>query len=1094
MGTGIKKRPMSQVELEEMKVKIKVVYLEEGQTEDEAIEEEAKDKKEGEEIYLVVLDKGEKLPSDKEEKLQGYSVDNPYHDEKEEQSSDSNKEQKPNSTTTQVSDIIAKHDVEPVPEVKVDDPSSRVLDIAQPVDNYLTGVKYMDITPETITDKTFMTLDAKDDLGYMEHSIRQAGAVENNYKFMTRNLGSRPAGNHLGIMLDIVDESLTRARQPKKYYIAPKKKNYDLRYQVQPQLLCDVGVVERLQALQTELLDSNKFIQGQTPEQRRIRAKALDDVIEELTLKSSDDSRPKGFDDPIPTKEFDTLCDQKILDLKMNIAEIDKECMVDESYYDPIYTELQTTDKQVARPDPEYIKHRKEFYDTKVELHRPDLMTQFLQHPRNREFAGKVTIPQIMDSAYRGAVLPLSNVGDTSSDFATSLGMSATTVSSDGKLANMASAATASRFLHDYIGALLHEDVWLRYPLISTQRMYTQFDLAIMMDALFYPCMLNFLVVSFEDIRALRNYVYYFVVRPVFDVTDILGDNDSGKDMLHDFLVGGMTGVQDRSKRELFGAMRRYFGTADYSELSAQNREQSFTGVPNDYTSNLSNERGAYKEVAIDGVLDDYIFREKRDLLFCSTRHGKPGGVMLNGNMPTVSEKPRVGIWTHANEFANKFHTVMSDANMRRVIAAVDGNTIISMAKIFKKVIETRTVGFQHRLNEMNYFTHYMGKFGFAFPKSILQSLNYDWDRTPEFKEIQPGSIFSSVALTTVSDLRSVVLPDASLLVDSLNMYNNLEEFMVMKQLVYGTYSPAALQEYAQYDRPIKREDNTDKKLLMKAFELYGGSSPIINALLKEINAVTLDYFDSWYFPDEEIRRDVMPKHTLTRKFMLYFQYLNDPDVRTSYGLTDSFWLSRLEPDENIDEDTNGGLTRKTRFKAIRRVDTKPDNDTATHTYNAEEFFNTYVQGEDFDALFKHMRAIKKGEAHVKVNMPVRWSIGEMNPTAADELSSKEAFPISWTRDSAMSVSAKDITLNYWPSYTVTGEREFDEKYMFTNDKYARLGFSPIMVTDDRFTTMEDLLIKGKLIKKVKNIPERPLTLRPKREYYNPMMYDTGNL
>jgi hypothetical protein len=726
-------------------------------------------------------------------------------------------------------------------------------------------------------------------------------------------------------------------------------------------------------------------------------------------------------------------------------------------------------------------------------LYRPDLITTFLQHQRNREFAGKVTIPQIMDAAYRGVVLPLSNVGDTSSDFATSLNMSATTVSSDGKLANMASASTASKFLHDYMAAMLHEDVWLRYPLISTQRMYTQFDLAIMMDALFYPCMLNFLVVSFEDVRALRNYVYYFICRPVFDLTDVLGDNDSGKDMLHEFFVGGNV-AGDRSRRELYGAMRRYFGIADYSELSAKNREGTFINVPADYSSNLSSDRGGYKECAIEGVLDDYIFREKRDLLFCNTRHAKPGGVMLNGTMPTVSEKPRVGVWAHANEFASKFHTVMSDANMRRIIAAVDGNTIVSIAKIFKKVIETRTVGFQHRLNEMNYFTHYMSKFGFAFPKSILQSLNYEWDRTPEFKEIQPGSIFSSVALTTVSDLRSVVLPDASLLVDSLNMYSNLEEFMVLKQLVEGTYSPVALQEYAGYDRPIKRADNTDKKLLMKTFDLYGNKSPVVNALKKQIEAVTLDYFDSWYFPDVEISRDVALKHSITRKFSLYYDYFTDPEVKNEYGITDSFWLSRMEPTDGVDEDTNGGITRRTNFKAIRRVDFKDIDDPATHTYNAEEFFNTYVQGDDFDALFKHIRSIRNGNAHVKVDIPVKWSVAEMNPSAPDELSSKDQFPISWNRDSATSVGAKDIQFTYWPSYTVTGEREFDEKYMFTNNKFARLGFNPILVEGDRFTIMEDLYKRDKLIKKVKNIPERPLKLRPKRTYYNPMMYDTGNL
>ena len=141
---------------------------------------------------------------------------------------------------------------------------------------------------------------------------------------------------------------------------------------------------------------------------RRRRAKEIEELISSLVIKSSNDNKPKGYDDPIPNKDFDTLCDQKILTLKMAVEEIDKECMVAENYYDDIYNELQSTDKQVARPDPDYLKHRKEYYDYKVELHNPKVITQFLQHQRNREFAGKITIPMIMDACYSGVVLPLS--------------------------------------------------------------------------------------------------------------------------------------------------------------------------------------------------------------------------------------------------------------------------------------------------------------------------------------------------------------------------------------------------------------------------------------------------------------------------------------------------------------------------------------------------------------------------------------------------------------------------------------------------------------------------------------------------------------
>ena len=219
----------------------------------EAIEEEAADKKEGEEIYLVVMDKGEKLPTDMDVELDGYSVDNPYHAEKEE--TKESKDTESSNVTASVNNIIEKNDVAPVPEKTIEDPSSRVLDIAKPVDNYLVGMTDMAINAQTIDYKEFMTLDGSADLGYKHHNVRQLGAVDNNYSFMTRQQGTMDAGTELDIMLKIVQQSLTLAGGPKKYYIAPKKKDYNMRYQNQPELLCDVGVVEMLQNIKTELLD-----------------------------------------------------------------------------------------------------------------------------------------------------------------------------------------------------------------------------------------------------------------------------------------------------------------------------------------------------------------------------------------------------------------------------------------------------------------------------------------------------------------------------------------------------------------------------------------------------------------------------------------------------------------------------------------------------------------------------------------------------------------------------------------------------------------------------------------------------------------------
>jgi hypothetical protein len=467
---------------------------------------------------------------------------------------------------------------------------------------------------------------------------------------------------------------------------------------------------------------------------------------------------------------------------------------------------------------------------------------------------------------------------------------------------------------------------------------------------------------------------------------------------------------------------------------------------------------------------------------------------MLNGTDPTVGQKPRVGIWDKAVIFANALYTVTSDPAMKRVIAAVDGSTLQSCASVMKKTLETRAVGFQHRINEINYFNKYMGQFGFVSPKCISEALNYDLERSPSYKEIQAGSIFSAIALTPVTDLRKVVLPDAQQIIDGLASYSDIEEFLVTRLLVREIYSPETLQEVANYDRPIKRTDNTDKELLKKAFELYGSKSPVINALREQIDAVTYDYISNWYFPDDARVERVAEQHTLYRKYQLYHDFFQSTEIE--YGILPNFWLSRLEPDEGIDENINGGATTATAFRALRRINYKSPNDVPTETYDAEEFYNRYVQGEDIDAMFKHIQKLRNGESRVLVEIPVNWSISEMSVDSSSELTSRASFPIDWSRDSAASVKAKDVVFEYWPSYTITGERAHDEKYMFLAPKFVQPTINPILSEGHRFTTMEDILRpsnEGGYLTRINDVPEKFLTLRPKRTYYNPMMYDTTN-
>ena len=232
--------------------------------------------------------------------------------------------------------------------------------------------------------------------------------------------------------------------------------------------------------------------------------------------------------------------------------------------------------------------------------------------------------------------------------------------------------------------------------------------------------------------------------------------------------------------------------------------------------------------------------------------------------------------------------------------------------------------------------------------------------------------------------------------------------------------------------------------------------------------------------------------------FVIFFFvcfFFNDAATTEIYTLSLHDAL-RSDPDENIDEETNGGTTRATQFRALRRVNFKSPDDRPTETYDAEEFYNRYVQGEDIDAMFKHIQKLRSGESRVLVEIPVNWSVAEMSLTNNSELSSREAFPIDWSREAAASVKAKDVVFEYWPSYTITGERAHDEKYMFLSPKFTQPTINPILTEGDRFKTMEDILKpvdEGGYLTRLNDVPEKFLTLRPKRTYYNPMMYDTTN-
>jgi hypothetical protein len=509
--------------------------------------------------------------------------------------------------------------------------------------------------------------------------------------------------------------------------------------------------------------------------------------------------------------------------------------------------------------------------------------------------------------------------------------------------------------------------------------------------------------------------------------------------------------------------------------------------MPAGYNSVLVGENGILREQAVRADIDDYVVRPKVEMNYNRIRHGKIACTNLNGSPATLGRKPTVGIWHYATEFATAFLELCGVPAFKSQMGAVDPRTLTGIAKAFSRVIETRSIGFQHRINEMNYFLEYIGNFSYCEPKSVASALQFDFiNGSPMYSEVRPGSIYSAVALTPVTDFIDIKIPEAKTLIEGLRVYEDISSFLCTKKILENMYNPEAIQEAIGYDRPLKRSDNTAKMLLQRAFSTYGTKSPTINAVKTELDRIGADDFDNWYWP--EISTDKAMNYPLFRKFSIHYRLLEE--MEPERGLVKGFYLTRYEADTGLDvSDTNGGLTRRTNYKRLRQVTTVSPDIHVHERHDEESFFRQYVQSDSYSAFFEMIQAVRKGEKTIFFDIPVTESLQLMDPNGGGL--TKDTFPLDFNTETAASVKAKGLTVEYWPHYDQTGEHAFDEKFTYRQDKYV-LGTNPMFVTrNGDFLSEEELLLDrthASLLTEI-SLPERGLKLRPERKYYNPLLH-----
>lgn len=1068
-------------ELNELGVPIKVVNVEEGQTETEAVTEETENEKK--EIYVVVMEQGEKVPD--EGTLNGYSVNNPYGGESggSVEKKDEDKEAV-SSATRLVNKTMEESDLPPPKEVAVPDPTA-ILDVTVVVQPLAASTRSYDMKYEELSSFEMCTIAGGKDTGYRKIDIQNGIHTSNNYSMFVREDSMRSKG---GTKLDIYEDTLalalSEAHKERPQYIAPGKREVTRRQDTQPILVADTELVNWVIGMRDDYADPNKYIEGKSREQRAQDILALDDLLLDLTNKKDDDG-PFRYGQGIPNRTFDIACDKRILDVKIAVAEIDKERMVAWDYYDPLYKALETTSRVLEKPDKDLVLQRDQYYEVECKVHLPDESSELLTHPRNAALMQAVVVPQVKRAAFN-AQLALANVSAATNDLALALNMQSMSVTNDGKIAQMADPNGASDLLHNFLACMMHKSMWFTYPLSCTPLMQSEFDLAMLMDCVFYPMLMNPLVIGHSNVRAMRNYLYYFLFRPALGITTVLTDDDSAIDLLARLfddpnVIGrNIDGVTLRFLR----TASQFYGKVDMAEVERDAPDLDV--MPPGYNNILIGENGRIRETVVKPELEEYIVRPVSNLTYARERVGKAACTSLNGAEATLGRKPVVGIWDSATRFARAFNDLCALPQFKSQLGSVDPRTLTSIAKTLARVTETRMQGFQHRINEMNYFLEYTGNYSYAEPKTVQDALRYNFlDGNPTYAEIRPGSIYSAIALTPISDFIDIKVPNASDLIDGLKVYEDISEFLCTKRIMEEFYEPESMQAAIGYDRPIKLSTNTSKRLLMRSFEAYGTKSPTVNAIRTEVERIGYDDFENWYWP--EISAEQAMEFPLFRKFSLWYNLLKEMEFER--GLMPGFHLTRYDADTDlVPENTNGGLTRPTKYKRLRQVTSVKPDMRVDERLDEESFFRQYVQSDNYNDFFNMVQDVRKGRKSIYFDIPVLYSLIEMSPEGGGLNAS--SFPLTFNSDTAASVAAKPVTVEYWRAYDQTGEDAFDQKYTYREDKFSLIDNPLILTHNGDFLREIDLVLSDthKFTTKV-TLPERGLKLRPERKYYNPLLY-----
>jgi hypothetical protein len=1078
MPSFVKKREMDPEALLKDKIEVRLIYPEKGQTEMEAIAEEAASFEGGKQAFFVFdKDKKYNLSELMEEKsISGYSVNNPYPSDK---------------ADAPVESTVTKADTKPVMPTKpseADNPdppmdASSVITIPIPegmlVDPAVFGEQ---IAFGELGLYDLMTYD-ESGVGFYEKTLPGLAG----YRMLCETMGTIPdASRGLDLYIQTVMYALKQAMSLKWNTIRYASKTEAGEVAGVPVRWVNNGLAGAIQSTITDLnARENGFYNGMRVSERNAEIARLQHLLTQIN--TVDPPEPPSY---LANREIGVpVMAKKELQILMDECSqiTSSEYLSDNvDYWVPVINALATTDRQLDQREVQW-RLRQFMYYTRV-FPTSQITAEFLEHPKNQPFVWDMIVPQTRALAY-STQFPLESSAAVTTVLARTINAKLTDANYDGQITGSTDVRAAGQLAHDILLCKMERSCFLTSSLSADSGQETRFmtfKTQVLLDCLVKPMFRGPDVCLPEDDVYDNNYMLIWFWRKIQKgkpnaPMDVVGsDTDTFADWLAQQRVDG----SDWGR--LMAATRAYFGTVNYATLAKQQANNSVQSYPMGMTCALTGAGGRRpREEVLPAPIAEHLPRVERTLL--NGNEAKLRGVMLNGQLPTDDlKKPDVEIFRLFYDWTKALQTYLHG----NVQMAGQLRLYQKISDVLSELAENRAHGMREFVNRMNYAIYENGLVSFTNPDSVLGALNFaQYSYTPNKLAVAPGSYFSLLALLSNTTTKIVRTPTFESYVNSMKFHSNLlltlQVYHIIKQklstqgLLEAYRTPGANPGTQTVPDSLKKYTGTE--LTMMAFDMV--TSPAVKSIADTMrNDNTVKNF--WFPTAAQVG---LYGSGIYRKFSKHLSFITN-NYR-SFGIARHFYLYQQPMNEGLGQ-PNGGLTGKYGVDAIRQVRGLTTNDNVDAEYDVASWYELMLDPEE-NALTNLLRTLrgKPGGYKVRINMPIPFKVSEYTPSAADQ-DTEVSFPIQPIRglSALTSVHTTNIDVQYWPSLEQTMQISNGNEFAFSKPAMYAVEEKPFVLNAaNRFKQMFELYDwrENDGYMTVIKLPEFALSERPQYNYTN---------